>query len=97
MLGLLTFTIFNFFDGNIFRGIIFRKEFSLFSKMVQATTSPFSENGPANPAQCHAISKKKSKPLNGLSPESGKRKKVNIQRLSPRFRSQQFFLSEICG
>ena len=31
-----------FFDDNIFRGIIFRKEFSLFSKMVQATHSPFS-------------------------------------------------------
>ena len=42
MLGLLTFTIFNFFDGNIFRGIIFRKEFSLFSKIVQSTNSPFS-------------------------------------------------------
>ena len=27
---------------NIFRGIIFRKEFSLFSKVVQATNSPFS-------------------------------------------------------
>ena len=42
MLSLLTFTIFNFFDGNTFRGIIFRKEFSLFSKVVQATNSPFS-------------------------------------------------------
>ena len=27
----------------------------------------------------------------------GKRKNVNIQRLSPRFRSQQFFFSKICG
>ena len=45
--------------------------------------------------QCHAIqntSKSKSKPLNRLSSESEKRKKVTMQRLSPRFRSQQFFL-----
>ena len=34
IMGLLTFTIFIFFDDNIFKGIIFRKEFSLFSKMV---------------------------------------------------------------
>ena len=36
-------------------------------------------------------------PDNRLSPESGKRKKVNIQIhvLSPRFRSQHFFLSEL--
>ena len=40
---------------------------------------------------------KKSKPFNRLSPESGNRKKVDIQRLSPRFRSQQFFLWKICG
>ena len=38
---------------------------------------------------------KKSKPFNRLSPESGNRKKVDIQRLSPRFRSQQFFLWKI--
>ena len=31
---------------------------------------------------------KKSKPFNRLSPESEKRKKVDIQRLSPRFRPQ---------
>ena len=31
------------------------------------------------------------------SPESGKWKKVNIQRLLPKFWSQQFFLCEICG
>ena len=37
---------------------------------------------------------KNPKPLNRLSPESGNRKKVDIQRLSPRFRSQQFFLME---
>ena len=30
------------------------------------------------------------KPFNRLSPESGNRKKVDMQRLSPRFRSQQF-------
>ena len=35
---------------------------------------------------------KKSKPFNRLSLESGNRKKVDMQRLSPRFRSQQFFL-----
>ena len=40
---------------------------------------------------------KKSKPFNRLSPESGNRKKVDMQRLSPRFRSQQFFLWKICG
>ena len=39
---------------------------------------------------------KKSKPFNILSLESGNRKKVDMQRLSPRFRSQQFFLWEIC-
>ena len=40
---------------------------------------------------------KKSKPFNRLSLESGNKKKVAMQRLSPRFRSQQFFLWEICG
>ena len=40
---------------------------------------------------------KKSKPFNRLSPESEKRKKVDMQRLSPRFRPQQFFLWKICG
>ena len=38
----------------------------------------------------------KSKPFNRLTPESENRKKIDIQRLSPRFRSQQFFLWEIC-
>ena len=42
IMGLLTFTIFIFFDDNIFRAIIFRKEFSLFSKIVQAKNDPFS-------------------------------------------------------
>ena len=40
---------------------------------------------------------KKSKSFHRLSPESGNRKKVDMQRLSPRFRSQQFFLWKICG
>ena len=40
---------------------------------------------------------KKSKPFNRLSPESGNRKKVDIQRPSPRFRWQEFFLWKICG
>ena len=40
---------------------------------------------------------KKSKPFNRLSPESGNRKKVDMQRLSPRLRSQQFFLWKISG
>ena len=40
---------------------------------------------------------KKSKPFNRLSLEPGNIKKVDMQRLSPRFRSQQFFLWEICG
>ena len=39
---------------------------------------------------------KKSKPFNRLSLESGNRKKVHMQRLSPRFKSQQVFLWEIC-
>ena len=47
--------------------------------------------------QYHAIQNKKSKSFNRLSPESGNRKKVDMQRLSPRFRSQQFFLWKICG
>ena len=40
---------------------------------------------------------KKSKSFNRLSPESGNKKKVDMRRLSPRFRSQQFFLWKICG
>ena len=32
-----------------------------------------------------------------LSPESGKRKKVNTRRVPPRFRSQQVFSSKIWG
>ena len=40
---------------------------------------------------------KKSKSFNRLSPESGNRKKIVMQRLSPRFRSQQFFLWKMCG
>ena len=40
---------------------------------------------------------KKSKPFNRLSPESGNRKRVDIQRPSPRFRSREFFLWKICG
>ena len=40
---------------------------------------------------------KKSKPFNRLGLESGNSKKVDMQRLSPRFRSKQFFLWEICG
>ena len=40
---------------------------------------------------------KKSKPFNRLGLESGNRKKVDMQRLLLRFRSQQFFLWEICG
>ena len=40
---------------------------------------------------------KRSKPFNRLSLESGNRKKVDMQRLSPRFRSQQVFLWELCG
>ena len=45
--------------------------------------------------QCHAMQNrflKKSKPLNRINPESGERKKVDMQIISPRFRSQQFFL-----
>ena len=39
----------------------------------------------------------KSKPFNRLGLESGNRKKVDMQRLSPRFRSQHICLREICG
>ena len=47
--------------------------------------------------QCHAFQNKESKPFNRSSPESGNRKKVDMQRPSPRFRSQPFFLWKICG
>ena len=52
--------------------------------------------------QCHAHTfkidqNKKSKPFYRLSPEFGKRKKVDMQRLSSRFRSQLFFLWKTCG
>ena len=47
--------------------------------------------------QCHAIQNKKSKHFTRLGLESGNRKKVDMQRLSPRFRSQQPFLWEIFG
>ena len=40
---------------------------------------------------------KKSKASNRLNPESGNRKIVDMQRLSPRFRSQQFFLWKLCA
>ena len=40
---------------------------------------------------------KESKPFNRSSPESGNRKKVYMQRPSPRFRSQPFLLWKICG
>ena len=42
MLGLLTFTIFNFLITISLEVLIFEKKFIVFSKMVQATTSPFS-------------------------------------------------------
>ena len=38
----------------------------------------------------------KSKPFNRLSPESENKKRVDMQILSPRLRSQQFFLWKIC-
>ena len=38
---------------------------------------------------------KKSKPFNRLSPESGNRKKVDMPRPSPRFRSQQFLMEDM--
>ena len=40
---------------------------------------------------------KRSKPFTRLSLESANRKKVDMQRLSPTFRSQQFFFWKICG
>ena len=48
--------------------------------------------------QCHAIqnrSKSKSKLFNRLSPESGKRTEVHIQRPWPRFRSEEYFVYDI--
>ena len=38
---------------------------------------------------------KTSKPFNRLSSESGKLKEVNIQRPSPRFGSEEYFVYEI--
>ena len=97
-------------DDNIFRGIIFRKEFSLFSKMVQATHSLFSVSPsslrrkmvPRNPAfNCwSSVSlhiKIKIETVQWIKSRIWEKKEVNIQLLSPRFRSQQFFLSEISG
>ena len=40
---------------------------------------------------------KKSKPFNRLSPESGNRKKVGMQLLSPRIRAPHFLLWKISG
>ena len=37
-----------------------------------------------------------NKSQNRLSPESAEKRKVNMKRLLPRFRSQQFFLCKIC-
>ena len=42
MLGLLTFTIFNFLMTISLELLVFEKKFCVFSKMVPATNSPFS-------------------------------------------------------
>ena len=42
MLGLLTFTIFNFLMTISLEVLFFEKKFSVFSKMIQATNSTFS-------------------------------------------------------
>ena len=91
MLGLLTFTIFNFLITISLEVLIFEKKFSVFSKMVQATTSPFSVS-PSSLRRKSCLKllvfsvtpyeNKNLKPLNRLSPESGKREKVNIQTLA---------------
>ena len=47
--------------------------------------------------QCHAIqNRSKSKPVQQIKSRIWEEKKVNMQRFSPRFRSQHFFLSKIC-
>ena len=91
MLGLLTFTIFNFLITISLGVLIFEKKFSVFSKMVQATTSPFSVS-PSSLRRKSCLKLlvfsvtpyeiKNRKPLNRLSPESGEREKVNIQTLA---------------
>ena len=91
MLGLLTFTIFNFLITISLEVLIFEKKFSVFSKMVQATTSPFSVS-PSSLRRKSCLKllvfsvtpyeNKNRKPLNRLSPEYGKREKVNIQTLA---------------
>ena len=91
MLGLLTFTIFDFLITLSLQVLIFEKKFSVFSKMVQATTSPFSVSPSSlRRKSCFKLlvfsvtpyENKNLKPLNRLGPESGKREKVNIQTLA---------------
>ena len=64
---------------------------------LQNQNKRFLNNGIAG-FQCHAFKidqNKKSKTFNRFTPESGNRKKVDMQRHSLRFRSQQFFLWKI--
>ena len=81
------------FDWYIIRK---KRNLKIYVNSVQCNLTPCHIAG----FQCHAIqnrSKSKSKSFNRLSPEAEKRKKINMQRLLPRFRSQQFFLCKICG
>ena len=65
--------------------VVFENRPYSYSRLVVCSVTPFKID-----------QNKKSKPFNRLSPESGNRKKVHIQRLSPRFRLQQFFSWKIC-
>ena len=109
MLGLLTFTIFNCLMTISLEVLFFEKNSVCFQKWSRLRIVPFPSvrrardekmvtRNPALNCWCSVSRHIKIKiETDRLSPESGKRKKVNIQILSPRFRSQQFFLSEISG
>ena len=87
----MTQSIISFFHGKRIKAsekslLMSCKNKGLCSQLVVFSVTPFKID-----------QNKKSKSFNRLSPESGNRKKVDMQRLSPRFRSQQFFLWKICG
>ena len=74
----------NFWRDNTFNQSINQSLFHFHLKLLVFSVTPFKID-----------QNKKSKPFNTLSPESGNRKKVDIQRLSPGFRSQQFFYKNV--
>ena len=69
-----------------FSGLFPENEYFFSTELLLFNVTPFKRD-----------ENKKSEPFNRLSLESGNRKKVDMQRLSPRFRAQQFFLWEICA